>query len=1004
MHLNHPQRDARIARFLRDVLDPARIVDRRALAVEHWVVGGEPVPFATARAAQYSPFVTGSAWGSAWDTVWFRVTGEVPAEWRGAGAIELLVDLGYTDRLPGFQAEGIVYAADGRIVKGLEPLNRHAPVGAVGDGGAIEFFIEAAANPNIADGFQFRSTPLGRKETAGDAPQYVARAFDVVLRDLETSALWWDATTLFDLARQLPSDSVRRARILEALTRVVDAIDARDPRGGVAAARAILAPELAAPATASGHTAIAVGHAHLDSAWLWPTRETVRKFARTLSNVLDLIDEYDDFRFVASSAQQYAWVEENYPELFARVQAAVAAGRIVPIGGMWVESDATMVGGESMIRQFAQGTRYFERAFGVRSDIVWLPDSFGFSGALPQIFRGVGATGFVTQKLSWGDTNRMPHHTFAWEGIDGTRILTHFPPVDSYMSDLGATDLAKAERQFAEKSVLTQSIVPFGWGDGGGGPTRDMVETGRRKADLEGSPKVVFATPADYFATARGELVDPPVWSGEMYLELHRGVFTSQVRTKQGNRRSEALLHEAELWAATAAWREGLAYPHDELDEAWRLTLLNQFHDILPGTSIGWVHEEAERVHARVASIASGIIERSLRALAGDGERALEAHSTPHSASSFAIVDAVEAAPVEVAALSDLGAELQSEQLAVRIDARGEVASLVDRRTGRELIVPGVAAGALQLFHDRPSQWDAWDIEEHYRRTPVTLDDEVTVEVVGDTVEVDRQVGDSRVTLRWSLSRDGGALDLDVAVDWREDEKLLKLAFPVALLAERTAAETQFGHVWRTVHANTSWDAARYETVAHRFVYVDEPGQGLAIANASSYGWDTERLVVDGRGAGTQLRATLVRAPRFPDPQADRVEQRFRLSLRPVADIGGAVAEGYRLSRPARAITGARSVAPLVRASEGSIVIETVKLADDGSGDLIVRLYESQGRAASTTLTIDAEWRAARRVDLLERDLDEGELARAEGGGDPGAIALTMRPFEIATVRILNAS
>lgn len=995
MHVNHTQQHARIARFLRDVLDPARILDRVALDVEHWAVGGEPVPFSAAREAAYSPFVLGSPWGSAWDTVWFRIRGTVPASWQGSGAIELLVDLGYTDRLPGFQAEGTVYTTDGHIVKGLEPLNRYAPVTTTGE---IEYYIEAAANPNIADGFQFRATTLGRKETAGDAPLYVARSFDVVLRDRALSALWWDATTLLDLAQQLPDESVRRARILESLSRVVDVVDASNPRGGVDAARAILAPELVAPAAASAHTAIAVGHAHLDSAWLWPTRETVRKFARTLSNVLDLIDEYEDFRFVASSAQQYAWVEENYPELFARVKRAVAAGRIVPIGGMWVESDATMIGGESMIRQFAQGTRYFANAFGVTSDIVWLPDSFGFSGALPQIFRGVGATGFVTQKLSWGDTNRMPHHTFAWEGIDGTRILTHFPPVDSYMSDLGAADLARAERQFAEKSISSQSIVPFGWGDGGGGPTRDMIEGGRRKSTLEGSPKVVFGTPAEFFETVRHELVDPPVWSGEMYLELHRGVFTTQVRTKQGNRRSEALLHEAELWAATAAVRAGAVYPYAELDTAWQLTLLNQFHDILPGTAIGWVHEEAERAHARVASIAHGIIENSLRVLTGDGDRELVAHPTPRGTRGFSITEPDPCAPVEVTSEPDGGATLCSEQLLVRFDAKGEITSLIDRLQRRELTVPGVPAAALQLFHDRPSQWDAWDIEEHYRRTPIALEDDATVDVVGTTVEVDRVIGGSGASLRWSLSGDGSSLELDMTVDWREDEKLLKIAFPVGLLADRTAAETQFGHVWRSVHTNTSWEAARYESVAHRWVYVEEPGQGLVIANASSYGWDTKRVVVDGRGVGTQLRATLLRAPRFPDPLADRAEQRFRLSLRPVTHVGAAVAEGYRLSRPARPLRGASSVEPLVHVSEGSVVVETLKLADDGSGDLIVRLYESEGRASSATLTVDVPWESARRVDLLERDIEGEAVIRSRAG-----VPLSVRPFEIVTVRILTA-
>ncbi|RIJ10133.1 alpha-mannosidase, partial [Clavibacter michiganensis subsp. insidiosus] len=312
---------------------------------------------------------------------------------------------------------------------------------------------------------------------------------------------------------------------------------------------------LAAPAHASAHRVTAVGHAHIDSAWLWPVRETRRKVARTFSNVLALMDEDPDFVFAASSAQQYAWLKEDHPELFERLRQRVAEGRFVPVGGMWVESDTNMPGGEALVRQLVQGKSFFLEEFGIDSREVWLPDSFGYTGALPQIVRGAGAEYFFTQKQSWNETNTMPHHTFLWEGIDGSRVFTHFPPVDSYNSDLSGEDLARAERQHAEKAVSNASIVPFGWGDGGGGPTREMVAAAHRTRDLEGSPRVELGTPLSFFDAARAEIRDPHVWSGEMYLEFHRGTYTSQARTKQGNRRSEHLLREAELWLATAAVR-----------------------------------------------------------------------------------------------------------------------------------------------------------------------------------------------------------------------------------------------------------------------------------------------------------------------------------------------------------------------------------------------------------------------------------------------------------------
>ncbi|NLE97210.1 MAG: alpha-mannosidase, partial [Propionibacterium sp.] len=346
-------------------------------------------------------------------------------------------------------------------------------------------------------------------------------------------------------------------------------------------ARAELAEVLSRPAAASAHELFAVGHAHIDSAWLWPVRETVRKVARTCSNVLDLMDQHDDFVFAASSAQQYAWIQEHRPELFERMRRRIREGRFVPVGGMWVESDTNLPGGEGLVRQFVHGTRYFREQFDVDTSIVWLPDSFGYTAALPQIMAQAGARWFLTQKLSWNETNRVPHHTFLWEGLDGTRIFTHFPPADTYGSDVGMADLARAEGQFAEKAGATSSLLPFGYGDGGGGPTREMLARARRSADLEGSPKVRLASPEQFFAHAEEEYPEPPVWSGELYLEFHRGTYTSQARTKRGNRRSEALLREAELWASTAALRVGAPYPYEELRRLWETVLLLQFHDIL---------------------------------------------------------------------------------------------------------------------------------------------------------------------------------------------------------------------------------------------------------------------------------------------------------------------------------------------------------------------------------------------------------------------------------------
>ncbi len=630
MHDDSRLLEMRIARFVTERLEPAVHRTSVPVVIERWEAPGEPVPFAHAVAQPFEATEADAPWGRPWGTTWFRVTGAVPAEWADEPQtrIELVVDLGFSTAAPGFQAEGMVWDAAGIILKAVEPRNNSVPLD-VGPGDAFEVYLEAASNPDLAGAWTFAPTALGDPRTAGEGPLYRLRRLELALRDLPVWELVQDFWTLRGLYAALPVGLPRRAHILRALERCLDAMDPSDIAGTASAGRDILAPVLASPAWASSHRVHAVGHAHIDTAWLWPTRETVRKVARTFSNVDALIAEHPGFVFAASSAQQYAWLKASYPELFERIRQRVREGSFVPVGGMWVESDTNMPGGEALARQFVAGKRFFIEEFGVEPLEVWLPDSFGYSGALPQIARAAGSRWFLTQKLSWNETNVMPHHTFAWEGIDGTRIFTHFPPVDTYNSELSGADLARAERQYAEHGTGNTSLVPFGWGDGGGGPTEEMLAAAGRTANLEGSPRVRLSSPREFFEVAEAEMPEPPVWSGELYLEFHRGTYTSQARTKRGNRRSEHLLREAELWAATAAVRGAAEYPYDVLEHAWHTVLLQQFHDILPGSSIAWVHQEAELRYAAVRHVLEDVIERSVRAIAGAGSATLFLNAGP---------------------------------------------------------------------------------------------------------------------------------------------------------------------------------------------------------------------------------------------------------------------------------------------------------------------------------------------------------------------------------------
>ncbi|MDQ1608279.1 MAG: alpha-mannosidase [Microbacteriaceae bacterium] len=991
----------RVDRFVRERVTPAVYRETVPVEITAWSVPDEPVPFAAALGKEYRAFAVGDSWGPPWGTVWFHVVGQVPSEWSVQGTRpELVVDLGFVTTPPGFQAEGTAYTPDGVIIKAIEPLNPYVPV----PHGAVDVYLEAASNPANAGDFSFAPNLLGDKATAGRDPIYRLNRLELGLLDVQVWEFLQDIWTLVGLVHELPPTLQRRAQILRALGSAIEATDPDDVAGTAADGRAALAGVLAQPAHASAHRVHAVGHAHIDSAWLWPVRESVRKVARTFSNVLALIEDDPEFVFAASSAQHYAWLQEHYPELFERVKAQVAAGRITPAGGMWVESDTNLVGGEAMVRQFVTGKRFFMQQLGVEPLDVWLPDSFGFSAALPQIFAAAGSRWFFTQKLSWNQTNRMPHHTFLWEGIDGTRIFTHFTPADTYNSELSAADLARAERQFAEGGAANTSLIPFGWGDGGGGPTREMLAAAHRTGDLEGSPRTELSSPRRFFEAAEAEYADPPIWSGEMYLELHRGAYTSQARTKRGNRRSEHLLREAELWATLATIRTGEDYPYDLLDQTWKMVLLQQFHDILSGTSIAWVHQEVEGNYEAIRQLLEFQIGLSLARLAGDGDEEVTFNAGPYwREGTPAFGGASRGLPqASIVTEADDGFILENSRVRILVDRRGLIVSAMDLDADREVIPPGVAGNVLQLFRDTPTQWDAWDIDAEYTLSGRELTDAESVGVTDDgrAVRVVRSTGASRIVQELSLHDENGALEILTSVDWRDRQKLLKLAFPFDVHAERAASEIQFGHVYRPTHANTSWDVARFETAAHRWVHAGEPGFGVAVANDATYGHDISRTTLpDGRTA-TTVRLSLLRAPLYPDPGADQGMHQFRVSVLIGADIAEAIAEGYRLNLSLRQVRGAGPVESLLSVDNPAVVVEAVKLAEDRSGDVIVRLYEAHGSRTSAKLVPGFDWLGVVETDLIERSLSFTDAVVSESERE---VDLTLRPFQLVTLRFARA-
>ena len=1011
MHQGTKALEERLDRFIRDRLEPAIYQDHIPLSIQAWQAPREPVPFAFATEQKFDEVSLGWRFGRAWSTIWLKVSGAVPQDWKSeqedSHAAEIVIDFGYNTSRSGFQAEALAYDLSGVPIKAIAPKNSWLPWSYADK--TVEFFLEVAANPDVAGEYTFEPTALGDWDTASEAPLYELKKLHLARRDIQVWELAQDVWTLRGLMLALPAENTRRHLIARALEDMLDAIDPNDVSNSAIEARAKLTDVLNAPANFSSHRIIATGHAHIDSAWLWPIRETIRKCARTFSNVLSLMDEYEDFVFSASSAQHYKWIKEHYPTVFAGIQEKVKAGQWKPVGGMWVECDGNLPGSEAMVRQFVYGQKFFRENFDLQAKEAWLPDSFGYSGSLPQIVRQSGITSFLSQKMSWNQVNRMPHHTFWWEGIDGSRVFTHFPPVDSYISEISGAELAHAEANFSDKGRSTISLVPFGWGDGGGGPTREMIAAARRTGDLEGSPKVKMGSADEFFGEAKAENDNLPVWRGEMYLELHRGVLTTQHRTKHGNRRNEALLREAELWASYATIKLGAAYPSEKLAEIWESILLMQFHDILPGTAIAWVYKEVENRHAQITQELRDIIDSSLKLLANDSSGAtaslMRANSTPSSRHNLqALSIGVLENPAKPASISEGKDQvvLDNGILRVSVDRTGRITSLVSISNNRDAIAEGIPANEFQLHNDTPTRWDAWDIDENYRNTKQVLDrvDEFhsNLEHGCAVIETKRHIaspGRPRSTIVQTLRLEPGsnALDIGVEVDWHEPEKFLKLAFPIDIHAEEVAAETQFGFVKRPTHVNTSWDFARFETSQHKYLFLEERDWGVAFANDSTYGFDVQRTTESNGATVTSVRFSLLRAPKFPDPEADQGSHSMRFKIRPTATIQDAVHLGYELNTPAIEVLGNRPVEPLVTSAASQVIVETVKLAEDASGDLIVRLYESTGGRCSSLISFAGSASSISLTDFLEAPVSVEKTS-----GD--SINLEFRPFQVVTLRV----
>jgi alpha-mannosidase len=1003
-------------------------------------VHGEPVSPDEAFRASYQPFALGGSWGPPWDTTWFRLRGSVPAEWTGR-QVALGFSIGNAGST-GFGAEALVWR-DGRPVQGLSPNHReHLLTDCAAGNEQIELYIEAAANPPSP--FGANPWPLLLPEPDGAALFTLQRA-DLHVRDPKFEEFWHDFRVLVELLTELPDDQPHTVRLCAGLERACNLLELPDIADSWQRAQPVLKELLAERPAPGTHAVSIVGHAHLDTAWLWPLRETVRKCARTFSTVLDLMDRYPEYRFVVSQAQHLAWMRDQYPDLWERMKVLIAEGRLEPTGSMWVEADCNIPSGESLIRQIAYGKRFYLQELGIETNDVWLPDVFGYSAALPQIMRQSGIRWFLTQKLSWNQYNVLPHHSFLWEGIDGSRVFTHFPPADTYNGNVSVRELRFGVENFKDHDRATRSLYLFGWGDGGGGPTSEMLESARRLAEIDGLPRLTMEGPRQFFTEAEDEIREPAVWVGELYLELHRGTYTSQAATKLGNRRAEFALREAELWTSLLP---GSGYPARELEDMWKLLLLHQFHDIIPGSGIHWVYDDTARDHAQILGGAGRLTDDGLGLHANAVDTADNAYpvvvfnSLSHLRKELITLDAPEGvtaavdesgsigpvqrepgggamfeatvpacgyraydlvsadSPAGSGVTADLG-YLENDRLRVELDDRGLLSSIFDKSAQRQVLAPGARGNRFQLHPDYPNFFDAWDIDRFAFDQVVDLDEVKSVELVEQGplragIRIIREFGDSRLTQVIRLAAGSRFVEFETEVAWHETNRLLKVAFPVAVRSLRATYEIQYGHVERPTHTNTSWDVARFEVCAHKWADLSEPGYGVALLNDCKYGYDISSNVI---------RLSLLRAPTWPDPVADRGTHHFTYRLLPHSgDLrnAGVIDAGYDLNVPLRAVTtsphaGSLSASgSLLSVNTPHVVVEAVKRSDDGGDALIVRMYEAWGRRGPVTLRAPWEIRRATLTDLLEREIAETPTAGA-------AVTLEMSPFEITTLKLERA-
>jgi len=965
----------------------------------------EPVPYADRKTGEHTLLTLGDRWGDLFDCAWMQFTGEVPVNTLDekivciidiSGEANVVDENGHpksclTTRYSNFGPISMKY--EGRPVKKSAPMVEKS----VG-GESINLWIDAGNN-DLFGNFQNN----GILEEA-----YVA------IQNQNIYDLFYDYEVLLDFCKHHDSDTDRYKSIFSALEKATKLL-AIFTHDSVQNARNILSIELKKENKEDTLLISANGHAHIDLAWLWPIRETIRKGARTFSHALQLIDEYDDYIFGASQPQLYQWMKDEYPELYDRIKVAIKNKRWEPLGGMWVESDTNIPNGESLVRQFLYGKAFFKKEFDIELKNLFLPDVFGYSGAIPQIMKKSGADYFSTIKLSWDKFIKYPHETFFWQGIDGTDVLVHMPPEGTYNGPAAPRAVKRLEKNYQDKEATKHALMVYGVGDGGGGPSRDHLERLKRCQNLDGISKVKHAFVSDFFQNLEKDSDKFQTWVGELYLGHHQGTLTTQGKSKWYNRKCEFAFRELEFSSVLGQYFSNAPYPSQEVEDMWKEVLLYQFHDIIPGSSIKRVYDESlpryEAILNRTLELTQSLWNSlSNKIDSNDFENpTLIRNSLSWKRNEWLKVNdewqkvtvpsmghtVVESQPNES---SDFHAKvtescIENDLLKITFNKEGFLESIFDKELKRDVLAEDQIGNDLTIYEDGG---DAWDFPVDYRQNVAGQFELKNATFITDgpkaIMRQERTFGKSTMTQDIILVSGSRRLDFVTHVDWKEDDKMLRTAFPVDIHATEYTSEIQFGHVKRSTHSNTQWEFRQFENAAHKWVDISQPDYGVALMNDCKYGYYVKGNVLD---------INLLRSPNWPDPTADRTEHNFTYSLYPHSGNhiqGDVIKNAYELNVPLYVCSIESRKGEL--SSHGSflsvdcdnVVVSTVKKAEDGNG-IIVRLYETFGQKNQATLTFGMDVKKAVLTNLMEEEIEELTV-------ESNTVIVPFKPFEIQTIRI----